>query len=113
MLLQLALESFEKRQSVGRRARKSCQHLIIEKAPDFPSRMLHHLLSHGYLAIAGHHHFVIAADAQDRGAVYPPPRSLSWHPGIIPLPGTPPRPPVFSSCSCLALDRSAVPANLA
>src|SRR5581483_4340085 len=65
ILLQLSLEATEKREGVSRGAGEACENLILVEAPDLLGIVLHHAGAERDLAIPGHDHMAIAADAQD------------------------------------------------
>jgi len=70
MLLQLALKTLEKRKRIGGGARKPRQNFVAEQAPRLPGCVLHHMFTHGDLAVRRDHHFVFATHAKNRGAMY-------------------------------------------
>src|ERR1700675_3703939 len=84
MFLELPLEALEKGKRVRGRARKPGQNLVTEQAPRLSRRVFHDVLAHGDLSVSGNHNFVVAAHAQDRGAVYLRRILPQWHPMIIP-----------------------------
>src|SRR5580692_4106865 len=86
MFLQLPLEPLEQGKRVRRRPRKSRQDFFVEQPPRFSSRVLHDVLTHGHLAVRGHHHLVVAAHAQYRRPVYRRKILAHWHQKIIPRP---------------------------
>src|SRR5258708_38801064 len=69
-LLQLPLEALKKGDRVGRRARETGHDFVVVKTPRLPRRMLHHVITHGHLAIGDQHHFVFLPHAQHRSAVH-------------------------------------------
>ena len=70
MFLEFAFKTLEERQRVRRRTRKARQNFIAEQTPRFPGRMFHHVFPHRDLAVGGDHHFIVAAHAKNRRAMY-------------------------------------------
>ena len=67
ILLQLGLEAAEQGESVGGRAGKSGQNLVLIKAANLLCPVLDDGFAERDLAVAGHDDFVVAADAEDGG----------------------------------------------
>jgi len=70
MLLQFAFEALEKRKRIRRGPCKPGQNFITEQAARLSRGMFHDVFAHSDLSVGGDHNFVIAAHAQNRGAVY-------------------------------------------
>ena len=64
MLLELALEAAEERESIGRRSGKSCEHLVVKQATHFSRLVFHDRLAERDLAVAGHHDLALMADGE-------------------------------------------------
>ena len=65
VLLQLGFKAAEQRESVGGGAGKSGQDLVLIQAADLLGGVLDHAFAKRDLAVAGHDHFAVAADAQE------------------------------------------------
>ena len=84
MFLQLPFEPLEQGKRVRRRPGKTRQDFFVEKPPRFSRRVFHDVLAHGDLPVRRDHHFVVAAHAQYRCAMYRRKIPAHWHPRIIP-----------------------------
>jgi len=67
ILLQFGLEPAEQGESVGGRAGKSGQNLVLIKAPNFFGPVLDDGFAERDLSVAGHNNLVVAAHAEDGG----------------------------------------------
>ena len=64
MLLELALEAAEQRESVGRRSGKAREHLVVKQTTHFPRLVFHDGLAKRDLAVAGHDDLALMADGE-------------------------------------------------
>src|SRR5690242_18907588 len=84
MLLQLALEALEKRDSVSSGARESSDDFVVVQAARFARGVFHHVIAHCHLTIGDEDGFVIFAHEEHSGAVHRRALMSRLHPAIIP-----------------------------
>src|SRR2546423_11937574 len=83
MLLELAFEALEKRNSIGGGTGEARDDPVIEEAASFARGVLHHVITHGDLAIGDEHNFAVLTYAQHGGAVHLRIFLVIRHPDII------------------------------
>src|SRR5580704_14660244 len=76
ILLEFRLETREKRESIGGRAGKSGENLVLVKAADFLRGVFDNPFAERNLSVTGHDHIAVPADAQNRSGTY---QSFLWH----------------------------------
>src|SRR5690349_14221099 len=64
VLVELALESSEQSEAVGRRAGKAGEHAIVIEPPHLARRVLDDGLAERHLSVAGHDHLALVADGE-------------------------------------------------
>ena len=80
MFLELSFKALEKGKRVRGRSGKARQNLVAEQPARLSRRVFHHVFAHGDLSIGGDHNFIVAAHAQNRGAVNLFGILPQWHP---------------------------------
>src|ERR1700738_2626951 len=83
MLLELALETLEERDSIGGRARKPRDDLIVVQAASLARGVLHDVIAHGHLTIGDEHGFIVLAHQEHGCAMHPYTFLSKWHSAII------------------------------
>src|SRR2546423_13707888 len=83
MFVELAFEALEKRNSIGGGTREAGDDLVIEEAAGFARGVLHHVITHGDLAIGDEHNFAVLTHAQNGSAVHLRIFLAIRHPDII------------------------------
>src|SRR6202023_739571 len=84
MFLELALETLEERDSIGSRARKPRDDLIVVEAASLARGVLHDVIAHGDLAIGDKHGFILLTHQEHGCAMHPYAFLTKWHSAIIP-----------------------------
>src|ERR1017187_2028370 len=71
VLLELGLEARKEGEGICGRACESGENLVLIEAADFFRRVLEHVVAQGDLAVRGHDHLTVAANANDGGGANP------------------------------------------